>query len=175
MERILDKLNTSFPKLNRISAYALPSDLLSKTESELKTLVEKGLKLLYVGIESGDDELLGVINKNETFNSTSEALIKARNAGFKLSVMILNGLGGKQYSHQHAINSAKIINKIQPEYLSTLVLSFPFGAEHYKNKFNLYSKDFIRNEAINAKDGTEVKKVTEMILFQNNFTNRVEV
>ena len=136
MERILDKLNTSFPKLNRISAYALPSDLLSKTESELKTLVEKGLKLLYVGIESGDDELLGVINKNETFNSTSEALIKARNAGFKLSVMILNGLGGKQYSHQHAINSAKIINKIQPEYLSTLVLSFPFGAEHYKNKFN---------------------------------------
>ena len=96
---------------------------------ELKVLREKGLKLLYVGIESGDDELLKRINKSETYQSTKDALIKARKAGIKLSVMILNGLGGENYSKQHALNSAKLINEIQPEYLSTLVINANQGLD----------------------------------------------
>ncbi len=135
LSRILEKLNCTFPNLNRISAYALPKDILSKTDKELKEIADLGLKLLYVGIESGDDELLKVINKGETYQSTVEALKRARKAGIKLSVMILNGLGGKHYSTQHAINSAKAINEIQPEYLSTLVLSHPYGIDHFKQKF----------------------------------------
>jgi len=91
--------------------------------------------LLYVGIETGDDNLLKIINKGETYNSTIDGLIKARKAGIKLSVMILNGLGGKKHSENHAINSAKIVNQIEPEFLSTLVLSYPFGVEHYIKKF----------------------------------------
>ncbi|MBU1014638.1 MAG: radical SAM protein [Bacteroidetes bacterium] len=134
--RILDKLNQSFPRLARISAYASSRDILSKTEEELMQLKNAGLKLLYIGIESGDDELLKMINKGETYNSTEEALLKARNAGIKLSVMILNGLGGKHFSNQHSINSAKLINSIQPEYLSTLVLSLPYGINHFKKRFN---------------------------------------
>ena len=98
------------------------------------------MKLIYTGIETGDDELLKLINKGETSISTIDALVKARKSGIRLSVMILNGLGGKQYSKQHAINSAKVINSIQPEYLSTLVLSFPFGLAHFKKRF---STDFI--------------------------------
>jgi radical SAM superfamily enzyme YgiQ (UPF0313 family) len=132
---IIERLNNSFPKLNRVSAYALPSDIISKSEQELKQLADAGLKLLYVGIESGDDELLKVINKSETYNSTVEALVKARKAGIKLSVMILNGLGGLNFTEQHALNSAKVINEIQPEYLSTLVLSHPYGVDHFKQKF----------------------------------------
>ena len=97
-------------------------------------LQKAGLKLLYIGIESGDNELLELINKGESFESTSKALLKAKEAGIKLSVMILNGLGGKKYSRNHAIQSAKISNVIQPEYLSTLVLSFPFGVDHYKKR-----------------------------------------
>lgn len=135
LSRILDKLNATFPKLNRVSAYALPRDIESKTNEELKILADKGLKLLYVGIESGDDELLDRINKGEDYRSTSLALQKARQAGIKLSVMILNGLGGQYYSQQHAINSAKLVNEIQPEFLSTLVLSYPHGEEHFKQKF----------------------------------------
>jgi len=135
LSRLLDKLNETFPKLNRVSAYALPRDIESKTDEELRILAAKGLKLLYVGIESGDDELLEVINKGENFESTSTALQKARQAGIKLSVMILNGLGGKNYSEQHAINSARLVNEIQPEFLSTLVLSFPRGERHFKQKF----------------------------------------
>ncbi len=135
LKRILLKLNESFPRLNRISAYALPQDILAKSEQELNELRELGLKLLYVGIESGDDELLKIINKSETSHSTRQGLVKAREAGIKLSVMILNGLGGEQYSEQHALNSAKLINEIQPEYLSTLVLSFPYGEAHFKKRF----------------------------------------
>jgi len=135
LNRLLDKLNATFPKLNRVSAYALPRDIESKTDEELEILASKGLKLLYVGIESGDDELLQVIDKGENFDSTSKALKKARQSGIKLSVMILNGLGGQKYSEQHAINSAKVVNEIQPEFLSTLVLSYPYGEEHFKQKF----------------------------------------
>jgi radical SAM superfamily enzyme YgiQ (UPF0313 family) len=132
---IINEINNSFPRITRISAYALPKDINSKTDAELKQLADAGLKLLYVGIESGDDELLKLINKGETFNSTVDGLQKARKAGIKLSVMILNGLGGKNYSVQHAINSAKTVNQIQPEFLSTLVLSFPYGEDHFKKRF----------------------------------------
>ena len=133
--RIINEINKTFPRVTRISAYALPKDISSKTDDELKQLSDAGLKLLYVGIESGDDELLRLINKGETFNSSVDGLQKARKAGIKLSVMILNGLGGKNYSLQHAINSAKAINLIQPEFLSTLVLSFPYGEDHFKKRF----------------------------------------
>jgi len=135
LERILDKLNQTFPRLTRVSAYASAKDLLAKSEDELRVLAEKGLKLLYVGIESGDDELLDCINKGEDSTSTAEALVKARRAGIKISVMIINGLGGELFSQQHALNSAKLVNKIQPEFLSTLVLSYPKGEEFYKSKF----------------------------------------
>lgn len=132
---ILGLINKNFPKVRRISAYALPNDILSKTDKELKEISNSGLKLIYVGIESGDDELLKLVNKNETFDSTVRGILKAKNAGIKSSVMILNGLGGKKYSNQHAINSAKLLNKINPEYFSTLVLSFPYGEKHFEKRF----------------------------------------
>jgi len=133
--RIMEVINETFPKVRRISSYALPADLISKSDEELKQLFEAGLKLLYIGIESGDDELLKLINKSETAASTIEGINKAQKAGIQCSVMVLNGLGGKKYSQQHAINSAKLLNEIQPDFLSTLVLSFPYGEEHYKTKF----------------------------------------
>jgi radical SAM superfamily enzyme YgiQ (UPF0313 family) len=133
--KILSAIKEAFPKVRSVSTYSLPSNLISKSEEELKTLREAGLKLVYVGIESGDDEVLGMINKGETFASTSEGLLKAKEAGIKLSVIILNGVGGLKYSKQHAINSAKLLNIIQPEFASVLVLSFPFGIERYKLKF----------------------------------------
>lgn len=135
LQDILDRINKTFPRLNRISAYALPQDLNSKTPEELIALREAGLKLIYVGIESGDDELLELVNKGENFESTKAALLKAKEAGIKSSVMILNGLGGEVYSNQHAINSARICNEIQPEFLSTLVLSYPYGQDHFKKRF----------------------------------------
>ncbi len=144
LNKILHEIKNKFRKVRRISVYARPSDFAKKSLSELKELKSAGLDLAYVGAESGDDEVLRNINKGETFNSTTEGLLKAKEAGIKLSVMILNGLGGSELSRQHALNSAKLINEIQPEYVSTLVLSMPLGETHFKNryagKFTMLSK-----------------------------------
>ena len=130
--RILSAIKSAFPRVNRVSAYALPSDILSKTPEDLEKLRTAGLKLIYVGVESGDDAVLLKNHKSETFQSTIDGLLKAKTAEIKLSVMILSGLGGKELSRQHALNSARLVNKVQPEHLSVLVLSFPFGLEHYQ-------------------------------------------
>jgi radical SAM superfamily enzyme YgiQ (UPF0313 family) len=135
LNKILIELNESFPKLSRISTYAIAKDLNAKSLEELKLLREQGLKLLYVGIESGDDGVLKMTNKGETFESQKSGILKAREAGMKVSVMILNGLGGTLYSQQHAVQSALLCNLVQPEFLSTLVLSFSHGLEHFKKRF----------------------------------------
>ncbi|MBU2875101.1 radical SAM protein [Marinobacter salexigens] len=137
---ILGDLNAAFPELQRVSSYCLPRNLAKKTVEELKQLKEAGLKILYVGMESGDDEVLRRINKGETWDSTRSALLKIREAGLTSSVMVLNGLGGETLSRQHAINTATLCNETQPDYLSTLVVSFPQGEERFREGFG---EDFI--------------------------------
>lgn len=133
--RILHKLKTSFPKLQRISTYATPTNIIRKSAQELHELKNAGLDLLYVGIESGDDEVLNAIQKGETFSSIVLGLNKAKQAEINSSVMIINGIGGKLFTKQHAINSAKVLNETQPKYASTLVLTTYKGLEHFKSRF----------------------------------------
>lgn len=133
--RILHKLKTSFPKLQRISTYATPTNIIRKSAQELHELKNAGLDLLYVGIESGDDEVLNAIQKGETFSSVVLGLNKAKQAEINSSVMIINGIGGKLFTKQHAINSAKVLNETQPKYASTLVLTTYKGLEHFKSRF----------------------------------------
>ncbi len=142
---ILKEINNNFTNPARISSYALPKNIINKTDEELKKLQGNGLKLLYIGIETGDDELLSFYNKGETHESTVQGIERAHNAGIDTSIMIINGLGGKKYSEQHALNSAKIINKLNPKFLSTLTLSFPFGPEHFGQRINF---DFERQTVV---------------------------
>ena len=132
---ILTTIKAFYPNLNRVSSYCLPRNVKSKSVEELSELKSAGLSLVYVGAESGDDELLGIINKGETYGSTASALTKMHAAGMKSSVMILNGLGGKEYSEQHAMNSARLVNETQPHYLATLVVSFPLGEKRFRSHF----------------------------------------
>lgn len=133
--RILTKLKNTFPKLQRVSTYATPTNIIRKSIQELEELKNAGLDLLYVGIESGDDQVLNSLQKGETFNTIVEGLNKAKNVGINSSVMIINGVGGKLLSQQHAVNSAKVLNETQPKYASTLVLTTYKGLEHFKNRF----------------------------------------
>lgn len=132
---ILVDLKQAFPELRRVSSYCLPRNLAKKSVEELTELKEAGLGILYVGMESGDDEVLRRINKGETWESTRSALTKIRQAGLTSSVMVLNGLGGETLSRQHAINTATLCNETQPDYLSTLVVSFPQGEERFRAGF----------------------------------------
>jgi len=129
---ILEAIRVHLPGVHRISSYCLARNLKKKSVAELKELAQAGLSLAYLGAESGDDEVLTKVNKGETFETTRDALDKLGQAGIKRSVMILNGLGGASHSRQHAENSARLINAVQPEYLATLVVSFPLGEERFR-------------------------------------------
>jgi radical SAM superfamily enzyme YgiQ (UPF0313 family) len=135
LKLIMEAINRYLPDVQRVSSYCLPRNLKNKTSDELAVLRQLGLELFYVGCESGDDLVLDRVNKGESFSSSLAALRKIKAAGSKSSVMILNGMGGSKYSEQHAVNSARLMNESQPEYLSTLVVSFPTGAERYQAGF----------------------------------------
>ncbi|MDP2823427.1 MAG: radical SAM protein [Sulfuritalea sp.] len=132
---ILVAIREHLPAVRRVSSYCLPRNLRRKPVEELKELAAAGLTMAYVGAESGDDEVLAKVHKGETFASTCEALEKLQQAGIRRSVMILNGLGGKMLSQQHAENSARLANTAQPEFLATLVVSFPQGEERFRAGF----------------------------------------
>jgi len=138
LKQVLSLVRKFFPQVQRISAYCLPRNLLHKSITELMELNTLGLKLLYIGCESGDDEVLDLVNKGETYSSSLDALKKLKAANIKSSVMILNGLGGTLLSQQHALQSAKLMNEAQPDYLSTLVVSFPLGVERFKERFKQF-------------------------------------
>jgi len=110
----------------------------NKSADDLRALRQAGLSLAYVGAESGDDAVLQAVHKGETFESTREALEKLGEAGITRSVMLLNGLGGKVLSHQHAVNSARLANLTQPEFLATLVVSFPQGEARFRSGFSTW-------------------------------------
>ncbi len=135
LSAILQEIRQQMPQVERVSAYCLPSNVTKKSVDELTQLRKLGLGMVYVGCESGDDDVLRFVNKGETYESSKLALQKLKAAGIQSSVMILNGLGGKHFSHQHAIHSAQLMNETQPEFLSTLVVSFPLGDERFKAGF----------------------------------------
>lgn len=120
---VLNAIHTHLPDVQRVSAYCLPRNVRHKSVEELKELRNAGLRMVYVGCESGDDEVLRRVNKGESYDSSRDALNKLGAAEITRSVMILNGLGGTELSAQHAIHSAQLMNDTQPEFLSTLVVS----------------------------------------------------
>lgn len=135
LKLILQSIRTYLPSVQRVSSYCLPRNLRHKTVDELAELRGLGLSLFYVGCESGDDLVLERVSKGETYASSLAALEKIKAAGSKSSVMILNGMGGRRYSAQHARNSALLMNDAQPDYLATLVVSFPQGVARYQEGF----------------------------------------
>ena len=136
LRTILGEISASLPSVSRVSSYCLPSNLKHKSDEDLRELAELGLKIVYVGAESGDDQVLRNIDKGETYATTADALIRASAAGLKTSVMILNGLGGRVLSRQHALASARLANDTQPDYLATLVLTFYKGREKFEAGFD---------------------------------------
>ncbi len=117
---ILDELRAAFPALQRISAYANARDLLAKSEAELAALRERGLKLLYLGLESGDPATLARVEKGATVEELVEAARRARAAAISISAMVLIGLAGRERSLEHARASAEALNRMEPTYTALL-------------------------------------------------------
>ncbi|HPS94034.1 MAG TPA: radical SAM protein [Deltaproteobacteria bacterium] len=132
--KVLDLMNTRFPSLQRISSYAGPTNLKAKTVEELRMFKERKLDVLYLGIETGNDELLKRIRKGATAQQIIEVCRKAIEAGLRMSTFIILGLGGVDGSHAHAKDSARVANAIDPQFLATLTLMLGEYERIYEEK-----------------------------------------
>ncbi len=131
--QILSALYKSFPSLEHVGIYASPDSILAKEMSELITLRKAGLTIAYLGVETGDAQLLLDIRKGVTYQEMVEAGLKIRQAGILLSVTILLGLAGRTpQAAEHARNTSKILNEINPDYIGALTLMLEPKTELYK-------------------------------------------
>lgn len=130
---ILDDLYKAFPGLNHVGIYASPDSILKKEDSELASLKEAGLTIAYLGVETGDPELLKEIRKGVTYDEMVEAGKKIRANGILLSATVLLGLAGRTpKAADHARNTARICNDINPDYIGALTLMVEPGTEIYR-------------------------------------------
>lgn len=133
---ILTALKTALPHLTRVSCYATPINLLRKSDEELLQLQQAGLSLLYFGIESGSNLILKKVTKGATQHGMITALIKAQNAGFKVSATVVLGLGGATHWQAHIDGTIELLNQAPVSYLSTLQLYLEASArEGFLEKF----------------------------------------
>jgi radical SAM superfamily enzyme YgiQ (UPF0313 family) len=133
---ILGLITRKLPSVRRIAAYAAPGNFSSKSLEDLTRLREAGLTQVYMGFESGDDEVLRRIDKGATKNEILAASDKLQAAGIKLSAIIILGLGGPALSMRHAENSARLVNRSTPRFLSALTLMLAPRAPTYEAVFD---------------------------------------
>jgi radical SAM superfamily enzyme YgiQ (UPF0313 family) len=120
--RVAAYLQEAFPSLQRIGIYGNAKSILKKSVAQLQALKEHKISIIYLGIESGDEETLQRVNKGTTYEKIVEAGKRVKAAGIKLSVTVLLGIAGVERSRLHAQKTAKILTAIQPDYVGALTL-----------------------------------------------------
>jgi radical SAM superfamily enzyme YgiQ (UPF0313 family) len=129
---LLDALNSAFPYLKRVACYANARDILEKSKVDLELLCRKGLRLVYLGLESGSDEVLRRIRKKATAAEMIQAVRKAKAAGMQVSVIGILGIAGPELSSLHAEATGQVVNAMDPDYFSMLTLMLVPGTELYQ-------------------------------------------
>jgi radical SAM superfamily enzyme YgiQ (UPF0313 family) len=126
---ILDALSAAFPNLERVGIYGHALDILRKSEQELKELLKRKLSLIYLGMESGNDEVLKRAKKGVTAQENIDAVRRAQAAGLKVSAIAILGLGGVDMWREHAVDTGKGVSAMDPAYFSLLTLMVVRGTE----------------------------------------------
>lgn len=127
LRRILEFIRVHIPECERVAVYGSPRSIQLKTPAQLAQLKEEGLGIVYMGLESGNDALLKKYNKGETAAEIVEGGLKVRDAGLALSVTAINGMGGVEMWQPHAIDTAKALSAMKPEYIGLLTLRVYHG------------------------------------------------
>ncbi|MBP7320338.1 MAG: radical SAM protein [Lachnospiraceae bacterium] len=122
---ILNHIRTHYPQIERVSSYGSPRSALNHSVEDLHLLRKAGLKLIYLGLESGCDEVLSLVQKGVCAREIVEASRRLHDAGFELSVTAIIGLGGKKNSMEHGKMTGEVLSKIKPEYIGLLTLMVP--------------------------------------------------
>ena len=152
---ILDMVRELFPECRQVTCYASPSSIRIRTEEELKTLRAKGLSMVYMGLESGCDEVLKLMCKGHTAAEIVEMGRKVRRCGIALSVTAITGLGGKELLERHALETAEAFNAMNPEYIGMLTLMVEEGTPLY---------DWVHTGRFSLLDQREVLQETRLLV-----------
>lgn len=129
---ILEHLNRKFPALERISSYLGSQELVQKSADDWRKLADNKLRLLYFGLESGNDEVLQLMNKGHRIDEFKDTAIQI-SSFIDLSIMIILGGGGKRLSKAHALDTAKVVSEINPAYASLVTLFMRRKKNYFKN------------------------------------------
>ncbi|MEG0812627.1 MAG: radical SAM protein [Clostridium sp.] len=147
---ILRAIKTLFPQAGRVASYGTAQDILRKSEEELRQLSEAGLGIIYVGAESGDDEILRYIHKGVTAEEVIAAGQKLKRCGIQTSVTLISGLGGRGKVEEHALSCARLVSAMNPDYASFLTLRLYEGTPMYddviEGRFERITADEIADE-----------------------------
>jgi radical SAM superfamily enzyme YgiQ (UPF0313 family) len=148
---ILEFCYAMFPNIERVTCYGSAKFILrSKTVEDLKLLRNAGLKRLHMGLESGDENVLEFMNKGADAEQMIKASKMVMNAGIELSQYVLLGLGGKQHWNDHAVNTARVLNKMDPDFIRvrTLVVKneAPLAEDVINGEFEPCTPDLILEE-----------------------------
>ena len=169
LKEIFIYINEKFPEAERISLYGSPKSILLKTPEELLELKNLGLGLIYLGVESGSDKILSSVKKGVSREEIIAAGKKVKKVGIPLSVTAIAGLGGKENSIEHAVETASLISEINPDYFGVLTLMLEEGTElleeYKKGNFILLSSSEILEETKLMIKNINVK---EKCIFRSN-------
>jgi len=148
--QIMELIRVNIRGVKRVGTYANAKSVLRKTRDELTELKELGMGIIYLGVETGNAELLEKINKGVTYEQMVQAASRVKEAGIPLSVTVILGLGGKEKSLQHARDTSRILSDIDPDYAGALTLMIvpgtPLYEEYIKREFILPDQFGLLNE-----------------------------
>lgn len=161
---VLNLLNKHFPALERVTVYGNPRDLLEKEVKELVELQKRRLGMIYLGVESGSAKVLEKVKKGVTPEEMMEGARKAKLAGIPLSITVINGLNGVAGMEEHALETARLLNKIDPEYLGLLTLMVYPGTPFHRR---------IKSGEITLPNPRETLAEILLMVQNFNFTNCV--
>ncbi|MCL2111755.1 MAG: radical SAM protein [Clostridiales bacterium] len=172
---ILGEISALFPECERVSIYGTPRDALRKTPEELRALAEAGLAIVYIGAESGDDEVLRRVEKGATADEIIEAIRKLEEAELAASVTFISGLGGAELSEQHALGCARVITESRPSFAALLTLLLDPVAPMYKDlqagTFEFMTPEEIAEETLLLLEHARPK--TDCVFRSNHASNYV--
>ncbi|MFL6475589.1 MAG: radical SAM protein [Nitrososphaera sp.] len=175
MVEILQYLKQNFPRLERISCYAMPKNILQKGDQELAELRAAGLQMMYIGIESGNDIVLKKVTKGATHKTILQACQRVRAHNYVMSCMVILGLGGKTYTKEHIADTAQILSESSPDYVGALTLHLEEGI--YNEFMSKFSERFIPLDDLDVLDELEALvdslQPSRQVIFRANHASNV--
>lgn len=174
---ILEYISDNFPECERVTVYGRASDVLKKTDEEMRELYEAGLKMVYIGAESGSDKVLDDINKGETRQELIDGVRKIENSGMKASVTFISGLAGKDGWEDHAVETGTMISEMQPSYVGLLTLmidpAVPMAKEIEEGRLKLLTAEEVMAETLLMMKHINVNK--KCVFRSNHASNYVSL